>query len=175
MPHFVLFFLLRTFLLAYINCTKGFHCDTSIHEYNVLWSNSLPPLLFLITPPQFILFFLGSTGFWIQGTMGRCSTTWVTPPAHNSLFWKHSLSPGKGKVPYVRPFWLSVADGFILFLDCCQFHCLSSAFQKFYHYWARSSPSQYKGGFTLFTIYRNTKMYFKKQKKKNYYNLTTKK
>jgi hypothetical protein len=24
------------FLLAYVNCTKGFHCDISIHLYNVL-------------------------------------------------------------------------------------------------------------------------------------------
>jgi hypothetical protein len=25
------------FLLAYSNCTKGFHCDVSMHAYNVLW------------------------------------------------------------------------------------------------------------------------------------------
>jgi hypothetical protein len=24
------------FLLAFINCTEGFHCDISIHAYNVL-------------------------------------------------------------------------------------------------------------------------------------------
>jgi hypothetical protein len=37
-----------SFLLAYINCPKGFHCDISTHAYTVLWSNSLL-LLFLIS------------------------------------------------------------------------------------------------------------------------------
>jgi hypothetical protein len=36
------------FLLAYIHCTKGFHCDISICGYNVLCSNSPPVLSFLI-------------------------------------------------------------------------------------------------------------------------------
>jgi hypothetical protein len=40
------------FLLVHINCTKGFHCDIPyIHIMNVLWSNSPPLLLFLISPP----------------------------------------------------------------------------------------------------------------------------
>jgi hypothetical protein len=35
-----------SFLLAYINCSKRFHCDIS-HTYTVLWSNSFPILLLL--------------------------------------------------------------------------------------------------------------------------------
>jgi hypothetical protein len=29
-------------LLAYVNCTRDFHCDISIIVYNALWSNSPP-------------------------------------------------------------------------------------------------------------------------------------
>jgi hypothetical protein len=37
-------------LLVNINYTEGFHCDISIQECNVPWSNSSPLLLFLIIP-----------------------------------------------------------------------------------------------------------------------------
>jgi hypothetical protein len=33
---FLLLTCLNVFLLAYINCTEGFHCDISICAYNVL-------------------------------------------------------------------------------------------------------------------------------------------
>jgi hypothetical protein len=32
-------FLIFKILLAHINCTKMFYCDSSIHVYNTLWSN----------------------------------------------------------------------------------------------------------------------------------------
>jgi hypothetical protein len=38
-------------LLACIKCTKGFHCDISIHSCNVPCSNS-PPLSFLLILPR---------------------------------------------------------------------------------------------------------------------------
>jgi hypothetical protein len=47
---FYFWFCFPPFLLVCINCTKGFHCDTSIHAYTVLWSNS-SPLLVLLVPP----------------------------------------------------------------------------------------------------------------------------
>jgi hypothetical protein len=43
----VIYSVSASFLLVYINCTKGFHCDIFIHEYNVLWSNSPPQQVFL--------------------------------------------------------------------------------------------------------------------------------
>jgi hypothetical protein len=43
-------------LLVYVNCTKGFHCDISIHAHHALWSNS-PPLLFFHTPINFKIFY----------------------------------------------------------------------------------------------------------------------
>jgi hypothetical protein len=36
-------------LLMHINYTKEFHCDITIHAYNVLQSSSCPLLLFWIT------------------------------------------------------------------------------------------------------------------------------
>jgi hypothetical protein len=32
------------FDLSYINITRGFHCDDSIHTYSIFWTDSLPPL-----------------------------------------------------------------------------------------------------------------------------------
>jgi hypothetical protein len=49
------------FKLAYISCTKGFHCGTSMQAYNVLWSNSPICYSFLSSihpPPFFFLQFL---------------------------------------------------------------------------------------------------------------------
>jgi hypothetical protein len=51
-------FKFKSFLLAYINGAKGFHCDTSLHAYNVLCWNSLPLLLFLTSVLVILMDFL---------------------------------------------------------------------------------------------------------------------
>jgi hypothetical protein len=57
----VYYYLLQVFLLVYINCTKGFHCDISIHAYKVHWTN-LPLYYSLIplptSPPHFFFIVL---------------------------------------------------------------------------------------------------------------------
>jgi hypothetical protein len=47
---------LKTLFLTYIKCTKGFHCDTSIHV--CIWSYLLPLLLFFIPTTLFLLFLM---------------------------------------------------------------------------------------------------------------------
>jgi hypothetical protein len=37
------------------SCTKECHCDISMHVYDIPWSHSLHPLLFLITPFLFTI------------------------------------------------------------------------------------------------------------------------
>jgi hypothetical protein len=49
-----IWFLFR-FLLAYMNCITGFHCDISMHAKNELWLNSPSccVLLFLVVPASY--------------------------------------------------------------------------------------------------------------------------
>jgi hypothetical protein len=52
----IFFSLLFLFLLLHISCIKEFHCDISIHAYNVIWSNSSPLLPSYSPHPLFIQF-----------------------------------------------------------------------------------------------------------------------
>jgi hypothetical protein len=51
------------FYLSYINNTGGFHCDNSIHAYNVLWTSSLLPLYSRFPSPSSLLFQIVFGGF----------------------------------------------------------------------------------------------------------------
>jgi hypothetical protein len=44
----------KTLLLAHVNCTGDFHCDISIHAYDVPLLDSPLPLFSLVLHPSFL-------------------------------------------------------------------------------------------------------------------------
>jgi hypothetical protein len=88
------YFFFFSFLLAYINSTREFHCNNSIDVYNVLLINS-PLYCIHLTPTPLSCFF--KLFLYLPHLWSRSKSFLFSPWSFNFSFFIHSISMKKCK------------------------------------------------------------------------------